>query len=84
MCGDKVSNKMEYNQIVNVTCGRLDDEEGILVTGGVDADNQPLASVEFFSIPKQVSDQTRDDFEKYEIFDMIGVGDTGRLDNCED
>ena len=33
---------------------RLDDEEGILVTGGVDADNRPLASVEFFSIPKQV------------------------------
>jgi len=32
---------------------RLDDEEGILVTGGVDADNRPLASVEFFSIPKQ-------------------------------
>lgn len=32
---------------------RLDDEDGILVTGGVDADNRPLASVEFFSMPKQ-------------------------------
>jgi len=32
---------------------RLDDEEGILVTGGVDAENKPLRSVEFFSIPKQ-------------------------------
>merc|ERR1711874_272051 len=32
---------------------RLDDEEGILVTGGVDGDNKALASVEFFSIPKQ-------------------------------
>jgi len=32
---------------------RLDDEDGILVTGGVDADNRPLTSVEFFSIPKQ-------------------------------
>ena len=35
---------------------RLDDEEGILVTGGVDVDNKALASVEFFSIPKQVRD----------------------------
>ena len=33
---------------------RLDDEEGILVAGGVDADDNALASVEFFSIPKQV------------------------------
>jgi len=32
---------------------RLDDEEGILVAGGVDADNRALKSVEFFSIPKQ-------------------------------
>ena len=36
---------------------RLDDEEGILVTGGVDLNNNALASVEFFSIPKQVRDQ---------------------------
>ena len=36
---------------------RLDDEEGILVTGGVDGDNKALASVEFFSIPKQVRGQ---------------------------
>ena len=33
---------------------RLDDEEGILVTGGVDANEKALKSVEFFSIPKQV------------------------------
>jgi hypothetical protein len=33
---------------------RLDDEDGILVSGGVDSNNRPLASVEFFSIPKQV------------------------------
>ena len=33
---------------------RLDDEQGILVTGGVDANDRALASVEFFSIPKQV------------------------------
>lgn len=33
---------------------RLDDEEGILVTGGVDANDNALKSVEFFSIPKQV------------------------------
>ena len=33
---------------------RLDDEEGILVTGGVDENDNALASVEFFSIPKQV------------------------------
>jgi len=32
---------------------RLDDEEGILVTGGVDADNRPLSSVEFYSIDRQ-------------------------------
>ena len=32
---------------------RLDDEEGILVAGGVDSEGQPLKSVEFFSIPKQ-------------------------------
>ena len=32
---------------------RLDDEPGILVTGGVDAHDKPLSSVEFFSIPKQ-------------------------------
>ena len=81
MCGDKVRNKMVQNQIVNDAWARLDDEDGILVTGGVDADNQPLASVEFFSIPKQVSDQTRDDIEKYEIFDILGIVDTGRLDN---
>ena len=36
---------------------RLDDEEGILVTGGVDADDNALTSVEFFSIPKQVTRQ---------------------------
>ena len=33
---------------------RLDDEEGILVTGGVDSNDNALKSVEFFSIPKQV------------------------------
>ena len=37
---------------------RLDDEEGILVTGGVDLNNKALASVEFFSIPKQVRDHS--------------------------
>ena len=38
---------------------RLDDEEGILVTGGVDLNNNALASVEFFSIPKQVRDHSK-------------------------
>ena len=38
---------------IHKTCTRLDDEEGILVAGGVDSEGQPLKSVEFFSIPKQ-------------------------------
>jgi len=32
---------------------RLNGENGIIVSGGVDADNKPLSSVEFFSIPQQ-------------------------------
>ena len=39
---------------------RLDDEEGILVTGGVDGNNKALASVEFFSIPRQVRQRQSD------------------------
>lgn len=31
----------------------MDDDAGILVTGGVDVDNQPLASVEFYSFKAQ-------------------------------
>ena len=35
--------------------GRLNGEDGVIVSGGVDVDNKPLDSVEFFSIPQQAS-----------------------------
>ena len=46
--------KQRRHLILSLWC-RLDDEDGIMVTGGVDENNQPLGSVEFFSIQKQVS-----------------------------
>ena len=53
---------------------RLDDEPGILVTGGVDADDKPLSSVEFFSIPKQAGFIILSPYTT-EV-SCLGVGDT--------
>jgi hypothetical protein len=51
----RMAAKTTFESVVTI-CGffRLDDEDGIMVSGGVDENNRPLASVEFFSIPKQV------------------------------